>query len=119
MSEKIGPVALEASSSRLLSGEESRGSRHGAQTAKLIDEEVNRIIEEGKERAKKVLEDNIDALHAISKKLAEVEVLEREEYEAELKKHGVEIRDAFKEKYGEERGADPSKVIAPDAEGNI
>lgn len=119
MSEKIGPVALEASSSRLISGEDARGSKHGAQTAKLVDEEVTRIIEEGKERARKVLEENIDALHAISKKLAEVEVLEREEYEAELKKHGVEIKDAFKEKYGEERTADPSKVIAPDAEGNI
>lgn len=119
MSDRIGPVALEASSGRLLSGEESRGSRHGAQTAKLIDEEVNRIIEEGKERAKKVLEENIDALHAISKRLAEVETLERDEYEAELKKHGIQIKDAYKEKYGEERSADPSKVIAPDGDGNF
>ena len=119
MSEKIGPVALEASSSRLISGEETRGSKHGAQVAKLVDEEVNRIIEEGKERAREVLEKHIDALHAISKKLAEVETLERDEYEAELKKHGIEIKDAFKAKYGEERSADASKVIAPDGQGNI
>lgn len=119
MSDKIGPVALEAASGRLISGEESRASAHGAQVAKLIDEEVARIIEEGKVRAREVLEKHIDALHAISKKLAEVEVLEREEYETELKKYGVEIKDAFKEKYGEERPADVSKVLAPDGEGNL
>jgi cell division protease FtsH len=119
MSEKIGPVALEAANSRLISGEEASSNRHGAQVAKLVDEEVKRIIEEGKERARAVLEKHIDALHAISKKLAEVEVLEREEYEAELKKHGVEIKDAFKEIYGEERPPDQSKVIAPDDKGNL
>ena len=121
MSEKIGPVALDSNGGRLISGEESRGSSHGGQVSKLIDEEVTRIIEEGKEKAKQILTENIDALHAISKKLAEVETLEREEYEALLKQHGVAIKDAYKEKYGEERGADPSKAIeiAPDADGNL
>lgn len=121
MSEKIGPVALDSDGRRLISGDESRGARHGAQVAKLVDEEVTRIIEEGKERARQVLTDHKDALHAISKKLAEVETLEREEYETLLKQHGVEIKDAYKEKYGEDRSADPTKTIeiAPDGEGNI
>src|SRR5690606_30488187 len=98
MSEKIGPVALDSDGRRLISGEASRGARHGAQVAKLIDEEVGRIIEEGKARAKAVLTEHRDALHDISKKLAEVETPEHDEYEALLKQHGVEIRDAYKEK---------------------
>jgi ATP-dependent Zn protease len=36
-------------------------------------------------KAKDALTTHIDALHAISKRLAEVETLEREEYEALLK----------------------------------
>lgn len=118
MSDKIGPVALE-SNGRTIGGGEGQSGRHSGQVAKLVDEEVSRIIEEGKERAKEVLEKHIDALHVISKKLAEVETLERDEYELLLKQNGVEIKDAFKEKYGEEKSADMSRVIAPDADGNL
>lgn len=118
MSDKIGPVALE-SNGRTIGGGEGQTGRLSGQVAKMVDEEVSRIIDEGMARAKEVLEKHIDALHVISKKLAEVETLERDEYEALLKQNGVEIKDAFKEKYGEEKPADMSKVIAPDADGNL
>ncbi len=120
MSEKLGAVAFEGGG-RLVGGGNNDERSYSPTVAKLIDEEVSRIIDEGKARAREVLTANIDALHALSKRLVEVETLERDEYEALLKKHGVEIKDAFKEKYGEERGGDPSKVIeiAPDSEGNI
>jgi hypothetical protein len=39
--------------------------------------------------------------------------MERDEYEALLKREGVEIKDAYEEMYGEKRtAADPSKVVA-------
>lgn len=112
MSDKLGPVALEGTGGRMIGGGYSEDRGYSPQIAKMIDDEVSRIIEEGKEKAKEALTTHIDALHAISKKLAEVETLEREEYELLLKQHGVEIKDAFKEKYGHEREVgDPSSAV--------
>jgi cell division protease FtsH len=112
MSEKIGPVALEGTGGRMIGGGFSEDRGFSPQVAKVVDEEVARIIEEGKNRAKEALTTHIDALHAISKKLAEVETLERDEYEALLKQHGVEIKDAFREKYGHFKDVgDPSSVL--------
>ena len=112
MSEKLGPVALEGTGGRMIGGGMSEDRGYSPQIAKAIDDEVSRIIEEGKERARVVLEKYRPALDAISKRLVEVESMERDEYEALLKREGVEIKDAFKEMYGEKEGGDPSHVVA-------
>jgi cell division protease FtsH len=113
MSDKLGPVALEGTGGRMIGGGFSEDRGYSPQVAKMIDDEVARIIEEGKERAREVITTHKAALDGISKKLAEVETLEREEYEMLLKQYGVEIKDAFKEKYGHEKEVgDPSSVIA-------
>jgi cell division protease FtsH len=113
MSDKLGPVAFEGSGGRMIGGGMSENRGYSAQVAKSIDEEVSRIIEEGKERAHVVLTEHRAALDAISKRLFEVETMERDEYEGLLKKHGVEIKDAYEEMYGEKRTvADPSKAVA-------
>lgn len=112
MSEKIGPVAFESSSRTLIGGGISEERGYSAQVAKDIDEEVTRIIEEGKQRATEILTKYRTALDVISKKLVEVETLEREEYEMLLKREGVEIKDAYKDVYGDERIiGDPTKVL--------
>lgn len=112
MSDKLGPNALEGTGGRMIGGGYSEDRGYSPQVAKMIDDEVARIIDEGMAKAKEALTTHIDALHAISKKLAEVETLERPEYEALLKQHGVEIKDAFKAKYGHEKEiGDPSSVI--------
>ena len=111
MSDLLGPVAFEGTGGRLIGGGMSEDRGYSAQVAKSIDEEVSRIIEEGKEKARVVLTENRAALEAISKRLVEIETMEREEYEALLKKHGVEIKDAYEEIYGEKRTADPTKAI--------
>ncbi len=113
MSEKLGPVAFEGSGGSLIGGGYGEDRGYSQQVAKTIDDEVSRLINEGMERAREAITTHIDALHAISKKLAEVETLEREEYEALLKQHGVEIKDAFREKYGHYKDVgDPSSVLA-------
>ena len=86
----------------LIGGGHSDDRGYSDEVAKMIDDEVSRIIEEGKAKAREVLTTHKEALHGISKKLAEVETLERDEYEALLKQYGVEIKDAFKDKYKEE-----------------
>lgn len=111
MSDILGPVAFEGTGGRLIGGGTSEDRGYSSQVAKSIDEEVSRIIEEGKEKARVVLTENKAALDAISKRLVEVETMERDEYEALLKNHGVEIKDAYEEIYGEKRTADPTKAI--------
>jgi hypothetical protein len=64
------------------------------------------------EKARVILTENRVALEAISKRLVEVETLERDEYEGLLKKYGVEIKDAYEEMYGEKRtDADPTRGL--------
>ena len=106
MSEKLGPVAFENSS------DSSQIKKYSPQVAKDIDDEVSRIIDEGMERAREILIRHKSALEAISKKLMEVETLERDEYEALLKQHGVEIKDAYEEMYKEdEKVGDPTRGL--------
>jgi cell division protease FtsH len=109
----LGPIALEGMGGRLISGALSEDRGYSPEVARRIDEEVEKIITEGKERARTVLTEHRTALDAISEKLTEVETLERPEYEALLKEYGVPINDAYKkERELEERLADPTKIAA-------
>jgi len=118
MSDLLGPVAFEGMGGRTIGGALSEDRGYSSQVAKSIDEEVSRIIEEGKEKARTILTQHRAALDAISKRLVEVETMERDEYEGLLKKHGVEIKDAYEEMYGEKRNvADPTRGIEVRPEG--
>lgn len=112
MSEKLGPVALEGTGGRLIGGGISEDRGYSEEIAKAIDAEVKDIIETGKQRAREILVEHREALDAVAKKLMEVETLEREDYEAILKEHRVEIKDAFKDMYKEEeKVGDPTKAL--------
>ena len=111
MSEELGPVALEGTGGRMIGGGMSENRGYSADVAKAIDLEVAKIIKEGKNTAREILTKYKPALISISKKLLEVETMERDEYEALLKQEGVEIKDAYEAMYGEKReSADPSKA---------
>lgn len=110
----IGPIALEGTGGRMIGGGMSEDRGYSPQVAKQIDDEVAKIIEEGKEKAREILTTHRAALEVISKKLFEVETLEREEYEILLKEQGVKIQDAYREeREKEERIGDPSKALEP------
>ena len=112
MSDKLGPVAFEATGGRLIGGGVSEDKGYSPEVAKMIDDEVSRIIAEGLQTAKDILTKYRPALDAISEKLMEVETLERDEYETLLKQHGVEIKDAYEEMYKEEKKVgDPSRGL--------
>src|SRR3546814_19536930 len=55
------------------------------ETAKLIDAEVRRLVEEGEKAARKVLTDNIDELHLLAGALLEYETLSGEEAKRPIK----------------------------------
>ncbi len=109
----LGPIALEGTGGRLIGGGISEDRGFSPQVAKAIDDEVMKIIEGGKEKAREILTKYRGALDTISKRLVEVETLERPEYEALLKEAGVPINDAFKKQYAmEEKIGDPTKALA-------
>ncbi|HVW82565.1 MAG TPA: ATP-dependent zinc metalloprotease FtsH [Candidatus Paceibacterota bacterium] len=104
MSEKLGPIAF---------GERQMGHEiYSEEVAGKIDEEVSRIIEDARARAKKVLEDHRSALDSIAKALIEKETIEREEFEKLLVLNGI------KPKEREEEPLPPGVgVIAPGTAG--
>ena len=116
MSEKLGPIAFEGSGGRLLGGGFGEDRGFSPDIAKLIDEEVSRLVSDGMATARKVLTENRAALDVIARRLLEVETLEREEYEEILKTAGVLINDAYKDqRLVEEKLGDPTKAIEFDA----
>ncbi|MDB5237195.1 MAG: ftsH [Parcubacteria group bacterium] len=92
MSEAIGPVAFATDHSY-------RNETYSQDIAAKIDAEVSRMMEEGKNRARKVLTDHRGALDAIANKLVETETLEREEFEKILIANGITPK-AKKEELG-------------------
>jgi cell division protease FtsH len=113
MSDVLGPIAFEGTGGRMIGGGMSEDRGYSPQIAKAIDDEVNKIIHDGMEKARVILTKYRTALDNISVRLAEVETLEREEYEALLKREGVEIQDEYKKQRDlDEAIADPTKVLA-------
>jgi len=80
MSEKLGPIQLgEAQEMIFLGREISEQRNYSEETAKQIDAEVKRLVDVAHERARIVLENNVDVLHDLSNKLLEVETMGGEE----------------------------------------
>ncbi len=93
----LGPWALEGTGGRLIGGGVSADRGYSPEVAKQIDDEVKKLVEEGMDRARKILSEHRSALDVISQKLFEVETLERPEYEALLKEQGVAINDVYRD----------------------
>lgn len=76
MSDAIGPLGLAEKDDNVFLGREmARHTAHSEETARLIDAEIRRIIDEADERAHKMLEENIEVLHAIADALLEYETI--------------------------------------------
>ncbi len=80
MSDKIGPLFHGDDREEVFLGH-SLGQRSTTSdnTANLIDSETKRIVEEGYNRAKKILTENIDQLHKLAQGLLEYETLSGDE----------------------------------------
>ncbi len=78
LSEKLGPLKYDEDDGEVFLGM-SAGSKHtsgvSAETARLIDEEVRRIIDDCYTRAKRILEENRDKLDNMAEALVEYETL--------------------------------------------
>jgi cell division protease FtsH len=93
MSDKLGPLHYGSEQEEVFLGY-SMGHQKtiSDDTAGIIDAEVRRIVEEGYERARKVLKENLADLHKLAKALLEYELLSGEEIKAVLRGEPI-IRD--------------------------
>jgi cell division protease FtsH len=77
MSERLGPVAFGKKDEQIFLGRDfSQVQDYSERTAQEIDDEVRRIVSEGNERAKSLLQEQIEILHAIAERLLEKEALD-------------------------------------------
>lgn len=83
MSEKLGPMSFGQKEEQIFLGREFAQHRdYSEETAMLIDKEVARLVMEAHEKAKKILAENIDTLHALAKALLERETLVESDVDA-------------------------------------
>lgn len=84
MSDEIGLVSYDNENDEVFIGRDlahtSRG--YGESVATVIDKEVKRIIDECYARAKQIIEEHEDVLHACAELLLEKEKISREEFES-------------------------------------
>jgi cell division protease FtsH len=91
MSEVLGPLRYSENEEEVFLGHSVTQRKNVSdETAKLIDQEVRRIVEEGEGKAREILTKNIDGLHIVAKALLEYETLSGDEVQALLR--GEKIR---------------------------
>jgi cell division protease FtsH len=91
MSEKVGPRALEIQANRRRSFDEVN-KEHSDALQKQVDDEIESIVRTGLDTARKVVKDYKNVLEAITKKLIEIENIERDEFEKILKEFNIPIK---------------------------
>jgi cell division protease FtsH len=81
LSERMGPLNYDEGQEEVFLGRSAAmGGKHTSdETAKKIDEEVRRIIDEAYATARQILVDNMDKLHAMSKALMQFETLDSDQ----------------------------------------
>ena len=79
-SDKLGFIRYSSNQEEVFLGHSVAQSKNVSEdTAKIIDSEVKRLVEEAKSKATKIITDNIDQLHIIAKGLLEYETLTGDE----------------------------------------
>ena len=91
MSDKLGPLKYADNQEEVFLGHSVTKTQNvSEQTAQLIDAEVREIVTKGYDRAKFVLTENIDQLHALAGALLELETLTGDEIKKVLAGEAVE-----------------------------
>jgi cell division protease FtsH len=91
MSEKLGPLRYNENQEEVFLGHSvARQQNISSATAKMIDEEIRRFIDEAEKLAQQVLSDHIEDLHLLAKGLLEYETLSASEVETVLRGEPVD-----------------------------
>ena len=85
MSEKLGPLRFSENEEEIFLGHSVTQRKNVSEaTARLIDEEVKRVIEEAEAKARALLTEHMDDLHRLAKGLLEYETLSFDDIKALL-----------------------------------
>jgi cell division protease FtsH len=80
MSDKLGPLTFGKNEEHIFLGREvARAKDYSEDTALMIDSEIKRLVMDCASKARQILEDNIEKLHALARALLERESLDGEE----------------------------------------
>ena len=83
LSEKLGPLMYEEEENSFTGyGMPGKGAHMSDDTAHAIDEEIRAVIDRNYERAKQILENNLDKLHKMAEALMKYETIDREQIDA-------------------------------------
>jgi len=104
MSEKLGWLRYRDNQDEVFLGHSvARSQNISEETARLIDQEVRKLVEEGEATARKVLTDNLDELHKLTEALLEFETLSGEEAKRAIKGEPIERE--------RDRGNQPASIV--------
>lgn len=82
MSSKIGTISFGNDNGEVFLGRDmGKSSNISEETSAKIDEEVKALIDEAYKRAEKILNENVNKLHAVAQALLEKEKIDGEEFE--------------------------------------
>jgi len=85
-SKKLGPLLYDENEEEIFLGHSVTQRKNTSDaTAKIIDDEIRKIVDEGAAKAREVLTEHVDELHTVAKGLLEYETLNTEEVDALLK----------------------------------
>ena len=86
MSEKLGPMAYDSGEEQIFIGRDvGHAKEYSEDTARKIDAEVSGIINRNYQKAREVLEENLDILHSLAELLLEKETVMGAELDALIK----------------------------------
>ena len=89
-SDKLGPILYTEDDGEVFLGRSMAKAKHMSdETAHVIDEEVRAIVARNYERARQILVDNIDILHAMKDALVKYETIEEEQIKQLMERRPV------------------------------
>jgi cell division protease FtsH len=92
MSAKLGPIKYSDNEEEVFLGHSVTQRKNVSDaTAKLIDDEIRRLIDEGESSARRILTEHLDDLHTIANALLEYETLSGEEVKALLRGDPIRV----------------------------
>ncbi len=107
MSEEIGPLSYAKSEEQIFLGREIAQHRdYSDETARKIDSEVSKLIQNAYSRAKEVLQENLDILHKLAELLLDKETIQGQELDALIyeMRPGIKLPSVSESKSEEKNG---------------
>ena len=91
MSDSIGPMAVGDQHDEVFLGRELMHARnYSEETARLVDNEVKRLIHEARDKVESILTEHMELLHKIAELLLDRETISGDDMDVLMRKEGVE-----------------------------